>query len=307
MKKLTLLLAIGSWVMADSITLQADESSPKLRLNNARAAFEAEVERLNQGMISLLEKREELARKDGNKKLSEELKLEKELFANTGELPKTVPTSNYIKGLKSNRMKMIAEYDIAVKELTKKGFDKEARTVEGEKEMFRSYGMVGIEKFSRQNDDSQLVIKSNKAFFSEGEAKKVFPDQAFEIEDAEGILLVKEIYGKKGVLCTAPAKESEPATIDFSELTRSKKGNLFLFVTTIPEAKKTNPGGAIIAKVANREILNVRVREAGEWVTLKIPFNKESVIIEHHAIGWHYEGMLFDYLLRETPGIINPK
>jgi hypothetical protein len=109
----------------------------KEQLDKARAAYQDEAARLRQALLDQLDKREEAARTDGNKKQVDEVKAQREAFADRGELPKMVPTDSYRQGLKSAVATLEVAYNAAIKDYTKASEDKKAQAVEDELKEFR--------------------------------------------------------------------------------------------------------------------------------------------------------------------------
>jgi tRNA A-37 threonylcarbamoyl transferase component Bud32 len=114
------------------------ETDPiKAKLDKAREAYAAEYEKLRQGLLDSFQEKEDAARKDGNKKVVDQVKAEREAFMNRNQLPRVVPSAAYEQGLKKAAVSMEAAYDVAVKEYTKAKEDDKARAVEDELKQFK--------------------------------------------------------------------------------------------------------------------------------------------------------------------------
>ena len=68
-----------------------DADAVKEKLFQAKKAYDGETQKFRAAVAELLDKREEDARKAGNKKLVDQVKGEREKFEKGGELPASVP------------------------------------------------------------------------------------------------------------------------------------------------------------------------------------------------------------------------
>jgi tRNA A-37 threonylcarbamoyl transferase component Bud32 len=114
------------------------ETDPiKAKLDKAREVYEADYEKLRKEMLEGFQEKEDAARKDGNKKVVDQVKTEREAFENRNQLPRVVASAPYEQGLKKAVVAMEAAYDVAVKEYTKAKEDAKARSVEEELKQFK--------------------------------------------------------------------------------------------------------------------------------------------------------------------------
>lgn len=110
------------------------------------------------------------------------------------------------------------------------------------------------------------------------------------------LMLADELLGKPNVLCTEPPGPNIPAILDFSKLTKKGTGLLAL-------AFRGHPGGdgvRVVIKLQGQTFKTVEI-PASDWTYVEVPFNKESVIIEHYPTGWYYEHLFITYSLRKGP------
>jgi hypothetical protein len=69
-----------------------DAEMVKEKLFQAKKDYDAEVQRFKKAITDWLDKREEDARKVGNKKVVDQVKTEQTAFEKSGELPQMIPT-----------------------------------------------------------------------------------------------------------------------------------------------------------------------------------------------------------------------
>ncbi len=118
----------GSWICRR-------QRPVKEKLIAAKAAYEVELKKYRKDASEWFDKREEVARKDGNKKQVDLIKAERATFEESGELPKTIPAAIRQKpGFAKKTLE--AAYAQAVKEYTMIKKDTEAAAVEAEGEAF---------------------------------------------------------------------------------------------------------------------------------------------------------------------------
>jgi hypothetical protein len=135
----TLLLSVTAVALFGLASVRADEEDPiKARLDKEKAAYDGQVEKLRAGLLKSLQDKEDTARKDGNRKLVEQVKGDREAFEGKGELPKSVPTAAYTRTLQQARLVLEAAFATAIKEYTKAKKDDEAAAVEQQLTAFRA-------------------------------------------------------------------------------------------------------------------------------------------------------------------------
>lgn len=119
---LVYLFVIHSAVAADPIREQ---------LEQAKVKFHSDQEEYRTAVTRFLEKREEAARKTGNKTLVDHFKSKRQAFDENGKTPDSLPTS-----IRSQQARALATletaYRTAIKEYTKAGQDEQANAAERE-------------------------------------------------------------------------------------------------------------------------------------------------------------------------------
>lgn len=102
------------------------------KLDAAKKAYESEVQRIKKDLLDAFDKKEALARQDGNKKLVDQILAERLAYTTTGELPKSIPTSQYLSRLAAARKALQSAYIEAIRELVRNKRDAEAALLEKE-------------------------------------------------------------------------------------------------------------------------------------------------------------------------------
>ena len=118
------------------VTAAAAEDPVKKKLDAAKVAYKEEMEKYRKAVEDWFGQREVAARKDGNRKLVDRIKTERQAFQEKDELPKLVPPS-LTKMPAIARAALEAAYAAAIKEYTKAKMDDEASATEKELSAFR--------------------------------------------------------------------------------------------------------------------------------------------------------------------------
>ncbi|MDB5307221.1 MAG: hypothetical protein JWO38_1423 [Gemmataceae bacterium] len=142
------------------------EDDVEERLFRAKRDYAAEVEKLKKSVVDLFDKREEAARKDGNKKLVEQIKAERKTFENWGDVPPTVDKEP----LTAARVKLDAVYAAAIKDCIRLKQDAAAEVVEREREEFlvTSALMLGRKKYLVTLKHFNLKVHCDTCFTNNG-------------------------------------------------------------------------------------------------------------------------------------------
>jgi hypothetical protein len=145
-------LSIIAWTafLACGFAAAADEDPVRSKLDDAKAAYDSEMEKFEASVDEWLDKREESARKDGNKKLVDQVKAERQAFNEHGELPKDLPTTIRRKATLA-RLALESAYTTAIKEFTKASRDDDASAAERELELFKAGGTPGVGRASAKS------------------------------------------------------------------------------------------------------------------------------------------------------------
>jgi hypothetical protein len=113
-------------------------------------------------------------------------------------------------------------------------------------------------------------------------------------------LLADGLAGRADVICTHPLAADKPATIDFGRVTCTQSGTLDIFA--IGYKNPNSNGGLVIIKKDGVVVQKKVIRDAGRWERLEVPFDKNKVELEHHALGWDQEFLFFDYSFSARSG-----
>ena len=107
----------------------ADDDPVRAKLDKANAAFDIELEKFREAVAAHLDKREDAARADGDKKLVDQIKAERQTFEVRAVFPPTLaPTA--VQSLALAKAKLEAAHRAAVKEYTQEKNDAAAGAVE---------------------------------------------------------------------------------------------------------------------------------------------------------------------------------
>jgi uncharacterized protein (TIGR03067 family) len=133
------LIALFTGVLALGLSsVQADDAEAvKEKLFQAKKAYDVEVQKFKK---AVLDKREDTARKGGDKKLVDQIKAEREAFEKNGEIPSMIPP-NVREPVNAARMKLDKAYSTAVKEYLRLKMDDAADATEKEQQEFKKGGL----------------------------------------------------------------------------------------------------------------------------------------------------------------------
>src|SRR5262249_12938145 len=109
----------------------ADDDPIRKTLDAAKRKYEQEVEKLNKDVAVWFDKRDEIARKDGNKKLVEQIKEDRQKFEDTRDFYR-VSSANLKQRNSMLRAEIEAAYRQAIKDFIKAKKDDEAALLEKE-------------------------------------------------------------------------------------------------------------------------------------------------------------------------------
>jgi hypothetical protein len=127
------------FVVANGSQLLAADDPIKAKLDKAKAAYKASLEQYRDAVAKYFDKQEEASRKEGNKKLLDQIKAERTAFQETGDLPRTAP-GELKRKLAPARSALESADTAAVREYTKARKDDMATAVEKELEQFKHDG-----------------------------------------------------------------------------------------------------------------------------------------------------------------------
>lgn len=130
------LLSVVAYVTSCA-ALQADDQDPvRETLFVAKVVYDAEIKRYRMQVESWIDKREDSARQSGNKKLVDQIKDERKVFDESGEVPRGLPVSIQQKPALA-RKTLEGAYTQAIRAYVKTKKDDEAAAIEKELNEFR--------------------------------------------------------------------------------------------------------------------------------------------------------------------------
>jgi hypothetical protein len=137
--RLTVFVGCVVSALAGGSSVAQPADAVKEKLDAARAAYQAALEKYRDGAADWLDRRERDARAKGDKKAVDQIKEERQAFEVKDELPDAAPAA--VKRLLTKaQADMVAAYEAAVKEYTKdKKTDAEAAAVEKELDRFKKH------------------------------------------------------------------------------------------------------------------------------------------------------------------------
>jgi hypothetical protein len=106
-------------------------------LDDARQAYHAEIDKVDQDLTNALTKHELAARKVGDQKTVSDVKSARDAFEMRGEWPKIVEMDAERERVKDARARMQRAYDAAIRDFTKAGKDDDAKRVADELDTFK--------------------------------------------------------------------------------------------------------------------------------------------------------------------------
>jgi hypothetical protein len=119
-------------LILNSLSARPAEDDPVgAKLASAKAMYEVEFKKFEKSVRDYFDGLESTARRDGNKKLVDSVKVERELFLTTGELPKKMPAAFLTKQV-ALKKSLTESYKTAIRDYTKAGKDELATKIERE-------------------------------------------------------------------------------------------------------------------------------------------------------------------------------
>lgn len=148
----------------------AGDDPVREKLDAARDGYKGDLEKVRNSITSWFDKREADARREGNKKLVDQVKAERQAFALRGEVPEPLPAG--LKAMpKVARSKLEAAYETAIREYTKLHKDDLAAAVEKElKELAKDDAAKDVEP---PTGNRQLWVQP-RGYFLKGVGKDWF-------------------------------------------------------------------------------------------------------------------------------------
>jgi hypothetical protein len=144
---------------------------------------------------------------------------------------------------------------------------------------------------ARDEMDKRLVVVSNTDAF-----RKNVPTFIRDL-NAEGTMVdnrgyLSRVDGRTNVLCTTALSPQVPATVDFSGLTATNSGRLVLRLHSYPKKPR---GASVVIRSDGKPVTEFKLNDADGWKEVVVPFEKNRIILEHHADAWNMEFLFIDY------------
>jgi hypothetical protein len=149
---------------------RADEAEMvKEKLFQAKKEFDAEVQKFKKAITDQLDKREEDARKAGNKKMVDQVKAERTAFEKAGDPPQMVP-STIRESVTSARSKLDKAYTGAIKEYLRLKLDDSIEAIEKEQQEFRLLSAIqfGKRTYLAALKHFDLKVDNSSSFANDG-------------------------------------------------------------------------------------------------------------------------------------------
>jgi hypothetical protein len=162
-----------------------DAEAVKDKLFQAKKDYDAQVQKFKKAITDLFDKREDDARKGGNKKLVDQIKAERDAFEKSGVLPQVVPAT-IRDSITTARAKLDKAYTAAVKEYLILKLDDAAGVTEKEQQEFQlsSALLFGKRNYLVTLKHSDLKVENATGFSNNG----VAPDSGIKLKrDGEAI------------------------------------------------------------------------------------------------------------------------
>lgn len=117
---------------------EEEEGDPiRTKLDGAKKAHRSAIEKVRKSVMDHLDKREQTARREGDKKLVDQIKAERQQFETTRQVPGSTPAA-VRRQVADARSSLEKAYLQAIKDYTKSKKDDEATAVEKEYKRFKS-------------------------------------------------------------------------------------------------------------------------------------------------------------------------
>jgi hypothetical protein len=214
-----MLFTVAVGVVAGGLTA-ADDDPIRQKLDAAKSAYDKEMARHHKAVVDWFEMREDAARRAGDKKALDQIKAERKVYDQQGELPASAPRQLTAQA-ETARKNLDAAYEQAIKDYTRAKKDTEAAEVEAEYQLFRFAATplgrtVGrnVTRITNRNSERVIAVADGSKAdgspiiqfgYSGGADQKwklvLAPDDHFLIQnDQSGTYLSKPVKDDKAVV-----------------------------------------------------------------------------------------------------------
>ena len=221
----------------------ADDPDPvKDKLFAAKVAYDKEMQEYRKSADEWFDKREETARKDGNKKMVDQIKGERKVFDEDGELPKVAPAAVQQRPALAKKALEVA-YEQAVKDYIKAKMDDRAAVIETELKAMFSNKAAGAKIRPAEvttKEDLQKYLSGTSWIW--GDSFRFKPDGHVEVKDwdSRGLVTKWEAVDRRTVVLTIEKgrDSNRIAVLTFSEKLTEFTGYDFDGKNRIPPSKR---------------------------------------------------------------------
>jgi hypothetical protein len=268
----------------------SDQVDPiALKLQKAKADYEAGLNKLKIPVLKELESIKQAAQASGD---LEKLLAAKEAIASfekNNKIPGSLPTKQFRISYPKLRDRMEKAFVEAKQAYTATGKLEEAISVAKDLDTF---GAAAWDPRGKRPLESRLInVRSDHShvvhFYQDRSLHKDL-NANVELFTVAGSVYITG-FGEQAVLCTHPFNLGLPATIDFEDITSDKTGTLVLWALGWPGTV----GGKVVVKVDGKMFDQRNISGTEGWREISIPLNKNHVVVEHHAIDWRHNELMF--------------
>ena len=170
--------AVGVLILAAVLAVVAADDPIQAKLDQARTRYRLDQEKAKKGLVDILERAAESARKDGNRPRMEALKAALEAYEKNGTFPRPIPGEQRLKFVNA-RAAMNKAYATAVKEFTKANNAAAARATETAWKEFLedTSGDPDAGKLLNRNSGKYAVLGTNRTTDSAEVAQNPAPKE----------------------------------------------------------------------------------------------------------------------------------
>jgi hypothetical protein len=278
-----------------------------LKLQKAKAAYEAELKKLQMPVLKELDKIKQKARESGDLEKLVAAKEATAAFEKSNKLPDRLPAKQFRNSYARLRDQIERALVEAKQAYTSNGKVEEAIRVAKDLEKFRA--AAWDPRPTRPREHRSIDVKSDNHVILHYYLEKLLErdlQAKVELFTREGSFRIQGIGAQGEVLCTHPINTQIPATIDLGDLTVDKTGALALLALGYPRTD----GGRVVVKLDGQIFCQMNVTGTDAWQKILIPLRGNRVVVEHHAVGWGSELMFFDWSIANearSPGMPRPK
>jgi hypothetical protein len=296
-KKLMAYVAMAAFILMHAALgqdrISGDKRDPiALKLQNAKAEYEADLKKLKMPVLEELERIQQTAQASGDLEKLVAAKAAIAEFDKSNKIPAGLQAKQFRISYPRLRDQMEKAFVEAKQAYTGKGKVEEA--ISAAKDLDKFQAAAWDPRPTRKREHRLIDVKSDNHVileFYQGKSLQRDLKAKVELFTREGGIYI-EGFGSQGkVLCTHPIKPEIPATIDFGDLTFDETGTLTLLALGYPGTD----GGRVVVKVDGQILSQTTVTGTDGWQVISVPLHRNRVVVEHHPVGWGAELMFFEW------------